>query len=162
MDPDPSATNPFPFYHVLCRLTASIRSSQGCRSGPFSVGSGSIKLEFWNPDSDQYPDLTGSRKESIQTSKFFHINQISDNWMVIFTWKNGKNHLEKLYFNNIFSCFIQLYIAKVLIGSSSGEHFPVPDPTEKVRIRIRKPVLLLWFDMKIWTTLPKIAKIKIG
>ena len=38
-----------------------------------------------------------------------------------------------------FSLFIQLYIAKVLIGSGSGygsgENFPDPDPTKKVRIR---------------------------
>ncbi len=34
-----------------------------------------------------------------------------------------------------FSLFIQLYIAKVLIGSGFGENFPDPDPTKKVRIR---------------------------
>ena len=41
----------------------------------------------------------------------------------------------------IFSLFIQLYIAKVPIGSGSGENFPdpAPDPTKKVRIRIRNP-----------------------
>ena len=35
--------------------------------------------------------------------------------------------------------FIQLYIAKVPIGSRSGENFPAPDPTKKVQIRIRNP-----------------------
>ena len=39
----------------------------------------------------------------------------------------------------IFFSFIQLYIAKVTIGSGygSGENFldPAPDPTKKVRIR---------------------------
>ena len=37
------------------------------------------------------------------------------------TWK-----CEKLYFKNIFALFIQLYIAKVQIGSRSGENFPDP------------------------------------
>ena len=44
----------------------------------------------------------------------------------------------------IFSLFIQLYIAKVPIGSGHGsghgsgasENFPDPDPTKKDRIRI--------------------------
>jgi len=36
--------------------------------------------------------------------------------------------------------FIQLYIAKVPIGSGSGENFP--DPTINARIRIRNPAFL--------------------
>ena len=47
-----------------------------------------------------------------------------------FPWKSVK-----LIFLNIFSLFIQLYIAKVSIGPGSGEHFPdpapYPDPTKK-------------------------------
>ena len=45
--------------------------------------------------------------------------------------------MKKLYFKNIFSLFIQLYIAKVPIrsGSESGENSPAPDPSKKVRIR---------------------------
>ena len=41
-----------------------------------------------------------------------------------------------IIFLNIFSLFIQLYIAKVPIGSGSGENCPdpAPDPTKKVRI----------------------------
>ena len=43
------------------------------------------------------------------------------------------------------SLFLQLYIAKVPIGSGSGsgENFldPAPDPTKKVRIRIRNPAV---------------------
>ena len=38
-------------------------------------------------------------------------------------------------FKIFFSLFIQLYIAKVPIGSGSGESFPAPDTTKKVRIR---------------------------
>ena len=37
----------------------------------------------------------------------------------------------------MFSLFIQLYIAKVPIGSGSGENFL--DPTKQDRIRIRNP-----------------------
>jgi len=56
--------------------------------------------------------------------------------MIIFSWKNGKINLEIWKTSIIkifFSLFIQLHIAKIPIGS--GENFPDPDPTRKVRIR---------------------------
>ena len=40
-------------------------------------------------------------------------------------------------FKIFFSLFIQLYIAKVPLGSGYVENFPDPDPTKKGRIRIR-------------------------
>jgi len=50
--------------------------------------------------------------------------------MIIFNWKNGKIHLkicETSIFKIFFPClYLQLYIAKVPIGS--GENFPYPDP----------------------------------
>ena len=46
-------------------------------------------------------------------------------------------------FNKKFSLFLQLYIAEVPIesgyGCGSSGNFPAPDPTKKVRIRIRNP-----------------------
>ena len=38
-------------------------------------------------------------------------------------------------FKNIFSLFLQLYIAQVPIVFGSGDNFLDPDPTKKVRIR---------------------------
>ena len=66
--------------------------------------------------------------------------------MIIFSRKNGKIHQKMCKTTNFkifFPClYVQLYIAKVPIGSGSGKKFPdpAPDPTKKVRIRIRNPV----------------------
>ena len=46
-------------------------------------------------------------------------------------WKNSPANMQKLYSLSIFSFFIQLYIAKVRIGSGSGENFL----TKKVQIQ---------------------------
>ena len=44
-------------------------------------------------------------------------------------------------FFNIFTLFIQLYIAKVPIEAGSGENFPDPTPDPTKKVRIRNPVL---------------------
>ena len=56
---------------------------QGCGSDPFSAGSGFSKLEF----KIRILDPTGTYQESIQTSNFFHISQISSDilMMIIFS-----------------------------------------------------------------------------
>ena len=82
---------------------------------------------------------------------FFHIKHISfDIWMMIkkmekFTWK-----CVKALFKKKSSLFMQLYIAKVPIGSGYGENFPdpAPDPTKNFRIRlwIRKPAFYLSYQ----------------
>ena len=102
-----------------------------------------------DPANQNFKTGSGSRillalQKSIQTSTFFHIKHISsDIWMmIIFIWKNGKIH-QKMCKSSIFKIFFpwlynfKLYIAKVLIGSGSGENFPdpAPDPNKKVRIR---------------------------
>ena len=50
-------------------------------------------------------------------------------------WKNSPEMWKSSIFLYIFSLLIQLYIAKVPIGSGSGGNFPDPAPTKKVRIR---------------------------
>ena len=53
--------------------------------------------------------------------------------------------------------FIQLYIAKVPIGSGSGENFPDPDPIKKVRIRIGNPDYLNDFSL-MWLNINRKRK----
>ena len=90
-------------------------------------------------------------KDQFKHQIFFHINQISSDrygiWMLFFYRKNGKIQLKisnrKALFLKYFSLFIQLYIAKVLIGSWSSENFP--DPTKKVWIR-HNPDPQPWYE----------------
>jgi len=78
-------------------------------------------------------------KNQIKHLNFFHIKHTSFNiaWWIFFSekWKNSPENVSKLYFENIFSLFIQLYIAKIPVGSGSGENFANPAPTKKIRIR---------------------------
>ena len=72
-------------------IAKRIYCNQGCGSGPFSAGSD--KSQFGQPD----PDPTGTHQESIQTSTFFYINQISsDIFMLIFLPEKFKNSSENV------------------------------------------------------------------
>ena len=111
-----------------------------------------IRILKLDPDPESYLHL----KNQFKHLNFFHIKHISsDIWMmIIFIWKkwnNSPENLENLYFLNIFSLFMQLYITKIPIGSGSGENFADPDPTKKVRIRIqiRNPAFKLVFKIKV-------------
>ena len=49
--------------------------------------------------------------------------------------------MQKLKFFNIFSLLTQLYIAKVPIGSGSGENFPDPADPDPIRNPARYPTV---------------------
>ena len=79
-----------------------------------------------DPDPRSYWHL----KNQFKHLHFFHIKHISSDFLMI-TWKCVK----PLFLFYFFALFLQLYVAKVPIGSGSGENFPDQDPSKKVRIR---------------------------